>query len=158
MELGSLQNSVKGPPPSIQTITTALNRASKRLKLRRTSSDKLLPFIVNSRWKPMKKHKGFRRRADRKTQCSAVESIVDCQRACKARSISKKKKKRKKKFRVNEEGGTQQQSVPQRNKDGPPKYHVTFKRVLAAYRSLRKGRGFHASKRVIWRNRHLLIR
>ena len=43
------------------------------------------------------------------------------------------------------------------NQQCGPKYHVSMTRVQEAYRSMRKGRRFHASNRILWRNRHRLI-
>ena len=47
--------------------------------------------------------------------------------------------------------------VPSINDGHAPKYHLSYNRVLQAYKTLRKGRGFHASKKVLWRNRHNLV-
>ena len=38
-----------------------------------------------------------------------------------------------------------------------PAYHITLKKVENLYKAMRKGRSFSASKRVLWRNRHLLV-
>ena len=55
------------------------------------------------------------------------------------------------------EAVSQQPSIPPR-KDAPSQmYHLTFKQVLQAYKTLRKGSGFHTSKKVLWKNRHRLV-
>ena len=47
------------------------------------------------------------------------------------------------------EAVSQQPSIPPR-KDAPSQmYHLTFKQVLQAYKTLRNGSGFHASKKGV---------
>ena len=38
-----------------------------------------------------------------------------------------------------------------------PRYNISFAEVNKAYGRMRKGRGFFASKKVLWRNRHALV-
>ena len=38
-----------------------------------------------------------------------------------------------------------------------PRYNITFDEVKKAYGRMRKGKGFFASKKVLWRNRHALV-
>ena len=38
-----------------------------------------------------------------------------------------------------------------------PRYNITFAEVNKAYGRMRKGKGFFASKKVLWRNRHALV-
>ena len=38
-----------------------------------------------------------------------------------------------------------------------PRYHLTLNQVMEAYKTYRKGRGFQASKKVLWKNRHRLV-
>ena len=38
-----------------------------------------------------------------------------------------------------------------------PRYNISFNEVKKAYGRMRKGKGFFASKRVLWRNRHALV-
>ena len=124
-------------------------------KKRKRTREKMLPFVVNTRSKTVKKRLGFRRRCDRRAQCSATENIVDSKRDRLMRSISGKKKKKKR-----QEIGiraTQQKAIPVKYTQIAPKYHVPFKRVLKAYKKMRKGRCFYPSKRVLWKNRHRLI-
>ena len=138
-----------------ESACEAGSRAIKFKKKRQTTSKKRLPFIVNAPWKQRKKQNGFHRRSGRTFQGSTVERMEKPDNANAKRSISRKKKK--KKCRVLGKKDRKHSPQPAVKEDDYPKYHVTFNRVLEAYRSLRKGRGFHASKRVIWRNRHRLI-
>ena len=125
-------------------------------KKRRRTPEKMLPFVVNTRPKSVKKQTAFRRRSDRRAQSSAAEGILDSRRDHMVRSISGKKK-RKKKRREMRIRATEQKSVPVKNTHSAPKYHLTIKRVLEAYKKMRKGRCFYPSKRVLWKNRHRLI-
>ena len=38
-----------------------------------------------------------------------------------------------------------------------PRYNISFAEVNKAYGRMRKGKGFFASKKVLWRNRHALV-
>ena len=38
-----------------------------------------------------------------------------------------------------------------------PRYHISFAEVNKAYGRMRKGKGFFASRKVLWRNRHALV-
>ena len=55
------------------------------------------------------------------------------------------------------QAASHQSSVPSITDGLAPKYHLSSKKVLQAYKTLRKGCAFHASKRVLWRNRHTLV-
>ena len=127
-----------------------------RLKKLRSGSEQRLPYLSSFRRKSVKKRIGFRRRTGGNTRISAFESTGNSHHVNIPRRISKKK--RKKKIRLSQQGGKKQLSPPLVREDFSPKYHLSFDRVLQAYKSIRKGRCFHASKRVIWRNRYNLIR
>ena len=50
-----------------------------------------------------------------------------------------------------------QTSLPQVNRKPPPSYHISYNQALDFYKRIRKGKKFHASRKVIWRNRHRLF-
>ena len=50
-----------------------------------------------------------------------------------------------------------QTSLPEVNRKPPPSYHISYNQALDFYKRIRKGKKFHASRKVIWRNRHRLF-
>ena len=127
------------------------------LKKRGRTSKKMLLFIANPRRKPVKKQIGFRRRTGRPSKSYSVDGLRVSKRVSIAKSLSRKKKKRKKKCNVMAQAASQQPSVPSITDGLAPKYHLSYKQVLQAYKKLRKGRGFRASRKVLWKNRHTLV-
>ena len=138
-------------------IRCSSSKGKRQLKKREGTSNKMLSFIVNLRSKPVKKQRGFRRRTGRPSKSYTVDGHGHSQRKPMAKSLSRRKQKRKKKCTVMAQAASQQPSVPSINDGHAPKYHLSYNRVLQAYKTLRKGRGFHASKKVLWRNRHNLV-
>ena len=69
-------------------------------------------------------------------------------RGLRSRKIRKKKKPGIKSERVH---------VKQPHLHQGPRYNITFDEVNKAYGRMRKGRGFFASRKVLWRNRHALV-
>ena len=61
------------------------------------------------------------------------------------------------KCNVMTQAASQQPSVPSKSNRLAPRYHLTLNQVKQAYKSYRKGRGFHASTKVLWKNRHRLV-
>ena len=138
-------------------VRCSSSEGKRQLKKRGGTSTKRLSFIVNLRSKPVKKQRGFRRRTGRPSKSYTVDGHGHSQREPMAKSLSRRKQKRKKKCTVMAQAASQQPSVPSINDGHAPKYHLSYNRVLQAYKTLRKGRGFHASKKVLWRNRHTLV-
>ena len=69
-------------------------------------------------------------------------------RGLRSRKIRKKKKPGIKSERVH---------VKQPPLHQGPRYNITFDEVNKTYGRMRKGKGFFASKKVLWRNRHALV-
>ena len=127
------------------------------LKKRGRTCKKMLSFIANPRCKPVKKQMGFRRRTGRPSKSYSVDGHRDSKTVSMAKSLSRRKKKRKKKCNVMAQEASQQPSVPPITDGHALKYHLTYEQALQAYKLLRKGRDFQASKKVIWKNRHSLV-
>ena len=139
-------------------IRCSSSKGKRQLKKRGgTSTKRLLSFIVNLRSKPVKKQRGFRRRTGRPSKSYPVDGHGHSKRESMAKSLSRRKQKRKKKCKVMAQATSQQPSVPSITDGLAPNYHFSFKQVVEAYKTLRKGRAFHASKKVLWRDRHTLV-
>ena len=82
-----------------------------------------------------------------------VQRIADPQRVKVKKSHSCRKNVR----RVMGREVSQQISKQEVKNISAPEYHINYKKVLEAYGKMRKGRVFHASRRVLWRNRHRLV-
>ena len=48
-------------------------------------------------------------------------------------------------------------STPELKHLTAPNYHISYKKTLAVYKSMRKGSSFYPSRRVLWRNRHRVV-
>ena len=132
------------------------SKGKRSSKKRGCTSKKVLPFIVNPRWKPVKKQKGFRRRTGRPSKSPTVDGQGDAKRVSMAKSLSRRKKKRKN-CTVMGQAASKQPSKPCMTNRLAPKYHLSLNQVMEAYKTYRKGRGFQASKKVLWKNRHRLV-
>ena len=133
------------------------SKGKSSLKKRGCTSKKMSLFIINSRWKPVKKQRGFRRRTGRPSKSSTVDGQSDCKRVSIAKSLSRRKKKKRKKCNVMGQAASQQPSKPSTTNRLAPRYHLTLNQVMEAYKTYRKGRGFQASKKVLRKNRHSLV-
>ena len=129
-------------------IRCSSRKGKRQLKKRGGTSKKMLSYIVNLRCKPVKMQREFRRRTGRPSKSYTVDGHGDSKRVSMAKSLSRRKKKRKKMCKVMAQAASQQPSVPSTTDGLAPKYHLSFKQVLQAYKTLRKGRGFHASNKV----------
>ena len=137
-----------------KTIVRRKTLNNKDLHRRRSSSrrESAFPFFVSP--KRIKKRIEFRR----KTSNVIDDSIVPL------RGTDPKSKKHMSKPRTNKQRCQpkrqklrKQTSVPEVKHKPPPSYHVPYTKALEAYKTLRKGKTFHASKKVIWRNRYHLL-
>ena len=115
----------------------------RSLRKRGCASKKMVSIIVNSRCKPVKKQRGFRRRTGRPSESSTVDGHGNSKRVSNAKSLCrKKKKKRMMKCNVMTQAASQQPSVPSKTNRLAPRYHLTLNQVKQAYKTYRKGRGF----------------
>ena len=106
-----------------------------------------------------------RRRAVKKRTHFRRNSGNGCQRLVLAPGIaeskihmmSKKKSRRNKVPSLMRQESRKQIHIPEKEHEGGPVYHISLRKVLHVYKAMQKGRTFHASKRIIWRNRHRLF-
>ena len=131
-----------------------LNIAKKASKKRGRSKHKQLPFIVNR--KRVKKQTGFRRRSGNGRIQSTKPNDGGLKRTKMMRS--RRKKKKNKVRQVRRQDVEQQLKPPEKKQLVAPSYHLSYKIVYDLSRKMRKGRSFRPSKRVLWRNRHSLVR
>ena len=123
-------------------------------KMNRRSFDEHVPFIVNR--KRVKKHIQFRRRSAKMSpQCfdRTQEGISE-----NSKSSGRYRRKKKAARRVKVQEVSKQTSVPEAKKILTPSYHISYESLLPVYEKMSKGRAFRPSRRVLWRNRHSLIR
>ena len=135
-----------------QSVLIAVNDACNEGKM---SPSKWAQYIDSKRWKQrVKKQKGFRRKTGRQSQ-HTVESGKHCGRMCSTKTFRRKSVRKQKSRMIKRD--KLKVSVPLFNQQCGPKYHMSLKKVQEAYKSMRRGRRFHASNRILWRNRHRII-
>ena len=123
------------------------------VKKRRETDEKPLPFITKR--KSVRRRRRIDRMISEQTMQSCVHSNLVTTKAGKhgnGNSRSRKRKHRPIRRRV-----PRQKIVPKVENYQVPKYHLTYEKVLNVYKAMRKGRTYHASRRVLWRNRHHLV-
>ena len=133
-------------------------RVSRRL-LKRTDSNACTrapskPFPFYYTHKPIKKRIGFRRRCGNGLNLN-IASIRDAH--FKSNIVSNAPKRKKKIRRALSPKLPNSTSTLEFKHLTAPKYHISYKKTLAAYKSMRKGSSFYPSRRVLWLNRHRLV-
>ena len=118
----------------------------------RRSPSKQVPFFATP--KRTKKRMGFRRRCG-----DAVNLRFACERDgdFKSKLVRNAPRRKKKVRRALSTKLTNSTLTPELKNLPAPSYHVSYNKALEVYKTMRKGQTFHASKRVIWRNRHRLV-
>ena len=135
------------------TPAVMLSRKQKRVRFRKhqSSTVKPLPFITHP--KRVKKRIQFRRKS---CNCSQRLVLTPSIAESKIDMMTKRKSRRKKVSSLTRRLPPHKIYVPEKEHEGGPAYYITPKKLLQAYKPMRKGRSFHASERVLWRNRRHL--
>ena len=148
-----------------KTAKSSLNYGRRRMsctsgKIRiRSSHDcrrapsKQVPFFNTV--KRIKKRMGYRRRCANPLNLK-FPSIRDA--SSKSNIVRNAPRRKKKEPRALSPKLQKAASTPGRNHLSAPSYHISYKKALDVYKSMRKGNSFFPSRRVLWRNRHRLVR
>ena len=134
--------------------TSVRRRLLKRRDLHgcRRAPSKPFPFFYTP--KRIKKRMGFRRRCANAVNVK-VASIREAD--VKSKIVRDPPKTKKKVRRALSRKLPKPTSTPELKHLTAPKYDISYKRTLAAYKSMRKGSSFYPSRRVLWKNRHCLV-
>ena len=134
--------------------TSVRRRLLKRRDLHdcRRVPSKPLPFLYTP--KRIKKRMGFRRRCGTSVNVK-VGSIREAD--IKSKIVRNPPNTKKKVRRPLSRKLPKPTSTPELKHLTVPKYDISYKRTLAAYKSMRKGSSFYPSRRVLWKNRHRLV-
>ena len=111
-----------------------------------------VPFLVTP--KRRKRRIGFHRRSGNLTGKQIVLLPSTELKRNHARNTPRRKKKGCKPIRAKVR---KQTSLLEVNRKPPQRNYVSYNEALDFYKRIRKGKNFHASRRVIWRNRHHLF-
>ena len=156
--VASFANSSKAAVTGKRKEKTTVRRKTlnnKDLQRTRSSTRRESPFPFFVSPKRIKKRIEFRRRTS-----NLMDNSIDPLRGTDPKSKKPRSAPRTNKQRCQPKRPKlrKQTSVPEVKHKPPPSYHVSYTKALEAYKTLRKGKTFHASKKVIWRNRyHLLL-
>ena len=120
--------------------------------VRRRVPSKPFPFLYTP--KRIKKRMRFRRRCAHPENVK-VASIREAE--VKSKIVRNPPKTKKKVRRALSRKLPKPTSTPELKHLTAPKYDISYKRTLAAYKSMRKGSSFYPSRRVLWENRRLVL-
>ena len=119
----------------------------------RRAPSKQVPFFDTA--KRIKKRMGYRRRCANALNLK-FPSIRDA--SFQSNIVRNAPRRKKKEPRALSPKLQKAASTPGRNHLSAPSYHISYKKALDVYKSMRKGNSFFPSRRVLWRNRHRLVR
>ena len=140
----------KSVPILDSVVASKETRVRRRLLKRRDlhvcrrAPSKPFPFFYTP--KRIKKRMGFRRRTSNAMDHRIVPLRGEESKSKKPRSAPRTNKQRCQPKRPKLR---KQTSVPEVKHKPPPSYHVPYTKALEAYKTLRKGKTFHANKKVI---------
>ena len=118
----------------------------------RKAPSKHFPFFHTP--KPIKKRMGFRRRCANSLNLKFAST---CDAHVKGKIVRNTPKRKKKLRRELSPKLSKPTSTPELKHLSAPNYHISYKKTLAVYKSMRKGSSFYPSRRALWRNRHRLV-
>ena len=134
--------------------TSVRRRRLKRTELHRCRKVPSKPFPFYYTPKRIKKRMGFRRRCG-----TSVNVKVGSKREAdvKSKIVRNAPKTNRKVRRPSSRNLPKPTSTPELKHSTAPKYHISYKKTLAVYKTMRKGSSFYPSRRVLWRNRHRVV-
>ena len=135
-----------------KSCTSGQIRIRSSYDCRRAPSKQVAFFDTAKR---TKKRMGYRRRCANALNLE-YPSIRDA--SFKSKIVRNAPKRKKKARRALSPKLPEPTSTQELNHFSAPKYHISYKKALDVYKSTRKGNSFFPSRRVLWRNRHRLIR
>ena len=104
--------------------------------------------------KRTKKRMGYRRRCANALNLN-FPSIRDA--SLQSNIVRNAPRRKKKEPRALSQKQQKAASTPGRNHLSAPSYHISYKKALDVYKSMRKGNSFYSYRKVLCRNRHRLV-